>query len=457
MSQQRSKGFWIAFVIISMVFLSGWFVFWELKRGGLESLRTLLGWLPAKEETKTDLDTVVTLAQALMDTGGEEKSFLILFQNDMELRPGGGFIGSFGILKIKDGDPTSLQVHDTINFDGRIPDTVPAPYPMKETLGVKSWKLRDSNFSPDFPTNANQAEDFYHMGKGEERFDGVIAITTHVLASFLEITGPVEIEGYPGTYGSENAILDLEYQVEQDYVKQNIPFGERKSIMGLIAGQIMSRAKDLPIHKKYELFKVLLADLHRKDIQILFRDEALQAQVEKAGWDGRFDQEWKDDYFVVVDSKMNAFKSDLYMERAYEYTVDLSKEKPEALLRITYRHTAKEKSYLTKDYQGYTRVYVPKGSYIESISNLSHPVVYGEELGRKYAGTIVQVPLGSEKTLEYRYILPQNMERHWYDLKIQKQPGMKDVPVKVIVIKSDGSREEHSFEMSRDTVLSRVE
>lgn len=456
MKQKPSKKFWILFVILSIVFLTGWFFFWEWKRGGLTSLRALLGVLPVEEELQTDLQTMIDIGQALSDTQGQEKIFLVLFQNNMELRPGGGFIGSFGVLKIKDGHPTSLVVHDSINFDGRIPDTVVAPYPMKETLGVRSWKLRDSNFSPDFAENAQKAEEFYHLGNGEEEFDGVIGITTRVLESFLEITGPVEVPGYEGSFGAENAVLDLEYQVEQNYYKQGISFGDRKSIMGELSAVIIKKAKELPVEKKYALFKVLLTDLHEKDIQLSFDDPILQAQVEKAGWDGKFDQAWNDDFIFSVDSNMNAFKSDLYMERSYDYTVDLSQAKPKATLRVTYRHTAKEKNYLTKDYQSYTRLYVPKGSFIETISPTTHEVVYGEEFGKKYAGTIIQVPLGTEKTIEYTYTLPETIEKNWYDLKIQKQPGMKANPTHITVIKPDGSREERQFDLKRDTVWSEL-
>lgn len=221
------------------------------------------------------------------------------------------WIGSFGILKIKDGQAVSLEVHDTINFDGRIPDTVPAPYPMKETLGVSSLKLRDSNHSPDFATNAKAAEDFYHLGDGQEQFDGVIGILG-VFESVLEVTGPVEVPGFEGTFGKDNAVLDLECQVEQNYYKQGISFGDRKSIMGELSAQILKKVKDAPFGDKYKLFQILLADLHAKDIQVYFKDEALQYQIKNAGWDGSFDTTWSNDFLFLVDSNANAFKSDLY-------------------------------------------------------------------------------------------------------------------------------------------------
>src|SRR3990167_11027276 len=270
--KKYSTHFWVAFVIGAVIFLSGWFVFWEVKHQGFESLKRLLGAVPVKQEVRTDLETVMSLADALLHTDGEERAYLILFQNNLELRPGGGFIGSFGILKVRDGNVADFAVHDTGNFDGRIPSTVEPPYPMRETLKIDSWKLRDSNYSPDFPENAEWAETFYQMGQGEERFDGVVAVTANVLTSFLKVTGPVEIEGFPGTYSADNAIVDLEYQVEQGYRKQNIAFGERKSVMGMLGLEILHRVKALPLSKKYELFQTTLDDLHKKDIQLIFKD-----------------------------------------------------------------------------------------------------------------------------------------------------------------------------------------
>jgi hypothetical protein len=454
--RKYSTKFWIAFVVVSAVFLTAWFVFWELKNGHLSSLRGLVGLLPVSEETKTDLDTVVYLADSLMDTDGEEKTFLILFQNDLELRPGGGFIGSFGILKVRDGHGTHFAVHDTGNFDGRIPDTVLPPYPMKETLGIPSWKFRDSNYAPDFATNAKQAEDFYHMGQGAEQFDGIVGITTDVLSSFLSVTGPIEIEGFPGTYGADNAVIDLERQVEQDYVKQGIAFGERKSVMGILGSEIIGRVKAMPLSQKYDLFRALLVDLHKKNIQIMLRDESLQDAVVAAGWDGAFDAQWKDDYLFLVDANLNSFKSDYFVKRSYDYTVDLTKETPEATLAVTYDHTAQARDWLTKDYQTFLRVYVPKGSYLTSITGNSKPQVYGEFMGKKYFGVLMQVPIASKKTVTFQYALPKDIERDWYDLEIQKQPGLDGVPVHVTTIAKDGTKTEKDFTLDRDTVLSEV-
>lgn len=455
---QSSWRFWIVFILISLLFLGAWYFYWETRSGrGVGTLSTLSSLLPVSEELRGDLKTAVELAQAVIDTNGEERVFLVLFQNNMELRPGGGFIGAFGIVKIKDGTVTEFSSHDTGNFDGRIPDTVPAPYPMEETLRVKWLKLRDSNLSPDWPTNARMIEEFYRLGQGGETFDGVIGITTNVLTSFLEITGPVEVPGYPGTYGAENAILDLEYQVEKGFDEQGIERGERKEVMNLLGNTILEKVKALSWGDKLRLVQVVLDDLHKKDIMITLKDERLQSVVQKAGWGGDIDQNWRGDSLIAVDSNMGAFKTDYRMRRSLTYTVDLQGEQPQATVVMTYEHTGKARDYMTKDYQSFSRIYAPAGSWLEKVEgHAGKRLVFGEELGRKYFATMIHVPLGATRSVTWRYTLPAALSAD-YDLKIEKQPGVNDMPVTVTVIGKDGSQQTKKTVLNRAFVWSEAE
>lgn len=409
--------------------------------------RDVVDTLPVDEKYKT----VSYLTEYLLREDGVEKTFLVLFQNNMEIRPGGGFIGSFGIVKIKDGHVSQMQIHDTGNFDGRIPNTIKPPYPMEQTVKVKSWKLRDSNYSPDFIVNAKKAEEFYYMGKGEEKFDGVIGITTNVLSSFLKVTGPVEIEGYPGTYGDENAVLALEYQVEKGYAEQNIARGDRKSVMDILAKEVMKKVETLGTKEKFQLSKILLEDLNNKYIQLYFKDPDLQRRVEAVNWAGEADTSWGKDYLMAVDANLGAWKTDYYIQRSMDYTVDLSGENPKALLKITYAHTATQRDYMTKDYLSYFRVYVPQGSWLVDLKNADDPR-FGEELGKKYFGFFVYVPMGQTKTIEINYTLPKEIKNGKYDLKIQKQAGIKEVPVEVHVLDKEGEKD-YSIQLHEDFVL----
>lgn len=451
-SNKSNRNF-ILFWIISILFLSGWYFFWQVRTKGITSVASgFLDLVPMSAERREKLKTVGYFADYLMKKDGEEKTYMLLFQNNMEVRPGGGYIGSFGIVKIKDGKITLLQAHDLSNFDGRVPDGTPPPYPIKETLNVTSWKLRDSNWSPDFPTNAQKAEEFYYMGKGEEKFDGIIAVNTNVLSSFLKITGPVEVEGYPGTYDSENAVLNLEYQVEQGAYKQGEKRGDRKSIMAPLADAIIKKAADLDNSKKIDLAEMLLDDLNSKDIQLYFKDSELEKRAELAGWSGEVDENWNDDYLMLVDANMGSLKSDQVMKRSFEYKVDFSGDVPKARLKITYNHTGKQKDWMTSDYLTYLRVYTPSESWLTDKKNIGD-VKFVEDLGKKYFGTLVSVKLSQTKTIEFDYDLPKDFTSDDYNLLIEKQSGVGTVPGKVTIIDKNGKEKVFDISLAGDWKL----
>ena len=456
MPKGKSNRNFILFWIISILFLTGWYVFWQARTknvfGNLNLKSGFLDLIPMDAERREKLKTVGYFADYMLEEDGREKTFLILFQNNMEIRPGGGYIGSFGILKVKNGKITLMQTHDLSNFDGRIPDGVEAPYPMKETLRVSDWKLRDSNWSPDFSENAKKAEEFYYMGKGEEKFDGIIGIDTNVLTSFLKVTGPVEIEGYPGTYDGENAVISLEYQVEQGSYEQGFKRGDRKSIMEPLAKSILKKVYDLDNFEKIKLAEIILDDLNKKDIQIYFKDSELQKRAELAGWSGSVDRGWDGDYLMLVDANLGALKSDYFVKRSFEYRVDFSGDVPKAQLKITYNHTGEKKDWMTKDYLTYLRVYTQNGSWLTERKNIGD-VKFVEDLEKKYFGTIVTVKLGQSKTIEFDYDLPKSITFENYNFLIQKQSGISEIPGKITIVDKNGKEKVLNIALAGDWKL----
>ncbi|MFA7319474.1 MAG: DUF4012 domain-containing protein [Parcubacteria group bacterium] len=452
MSKARSKKFWIIFWSVAIIFLAGFWLVLEVKNNPTGTISAAIDWVPWLSN-KEELKSMAYFGNYLLKQDDREKTFMLIFQNNMELRPGGGYIGTFGILKMKNGHITGLQTHDLSNFDGRVPNGIPTPYPMEETLKVADWKMRDSNWSPDWATNAEKAEYFYQLGQGQEKFDGIIGINTDVLASFLKVTGPITLADYPGTYDSENAILALEYQVEKGYATQGIDKGDRKTVMNELAEAIMQRVETFTISQKIDLARIILTDLNEKDIQLYFKDAALESYAENVGWAGNVDQKWQQDYLAMVDANLGAFKSDYYMQRSFDYVIDLSGDVPKANLKITYTHTGKVKDWMTRDYLSYLRVYVPSGAWLENSTGWdNNNVQFGTELGKKYFGSIVKVPLGETRTVEISYTLPTDIAIG-YNLLIQKESGLHNVPGKVTIIGKDGQSKVTTIDLQKDWKL----
>lgn len=449
----KGRSFFKTIALMALIaILSGIvYVTWKVKQEGLAGLKDAARLLPVSQNQKDALSTLISLGDFMFAEDDRERVFLVLFQNNWELRPGGGFIGSFGVVKVRNGNITHLEIHDTGNFDGRIPSTVAPPYPMRETLRIDSWKFRDSNFSPDFPTNAKKAEEFYYMGQGSETFDGIIGITANVLTSMLEVTGPITLAGYPGTYSKEDAIYTLEYQVEKGYVEQGISKGERKSVMRDLAKAIMDKLGPLNVAKKIQLGQIALDRLKSKDIQLYFANPALQKVVQQQGWGGTVDQSWQGDYLMMVDANLGAYKSDYFMKREFAYTVDLSKETPTATLSITYHHTAPKRDWLVNHYKTFLRVYTPAQSWLTDRQNLGEPT-FSSEFNKTSFGFLVDVTVTEQKIVTMTYQLPQSVVQD-YKLKIQKQPGVTNVPGKVTLIDPSGTKSERTLTLNEDTIL----
>ncbi|HMN19389.1 MAG TPA: DUF4012 domain-containing protein [Candidatus Moranbacteria bacterium] len=456
MSREYSNKFWIAFWGIAAIFLTGWYFYWEGKNKGMgAAVEKAVSSLPISKEKKDVYGAVAKIGDYFLFTNGAERNVLVLLQNEMELRPGGGFLGAFAIIRIKDGKVVSMETHDLSNFDRTIPPVLSPPYPIKETMRTRAWKMRDSNWSPDFKTNAAQALEMYRLGGGKERFDAIVAINGRVLETLLAVTGPVELEGYPGAYDSESAILKLEYQVEKGFDEQGIERSDRKVVMGELAGAIAGKLEEASLKSKVSLAQLLMDDLEKKDIQLFFFDEELQQAAEKAGFAGRMDAKWDGDYLLAVDANLGSYKSDYYVKREMDYSVDLSGEAPLAKLKITYTHTAKQRDWMTKDYLTYLRVYVPEGSWLTESSNFDD-ARFGNEGERKYFGALVRVPLASSKTVELVYALPKELKEKPYDLLIQKQSGTGQVPLGVHITFPDGRKDGFAKLLDKDMVLGEV-
>lgn len=442
----------IIFWAIALPLLLGWFVFWQIKNENFSFFKKFLGLIPIEKQTKNEIRTAADIVEYLSKKDDQEKIFLLLFQNNMEIRPSGGYMGSFGILKIKNGSIVSIEAHDTNIFDGRVPDGTPTPFPMPELLNIKDWKMRDSNWFPDFKESAQKAEGFYKAGQGQENFDGIIGINAVVLPSVLEITGPVSVDGYENDFNSENAMINLEHAVEKGYKDAGVKHADRKNILKSMSGILSEKVKNLSLSKKFELLKAIEGDLNQKDIQLFFRDAVLQQKIEEISWAGKVNADWKQDYLMINDANLGALKSDLKIKREIEYNLDLSQEKPLANLKIKYIHTGKIKDWMTNNYQGYLRVYVPNGSWLEESVNVGEKR-FTEEYNKKVFGFIIKAPMDKTTEIELRYTLPENIKSQPYNLLIQKQSGVENVPVKIHIKDKFGMEHNYTLNLTKDYIL----
>src|SRR3989339_2051305 len=126
----------------------------------------------------------------------EEKTYLILYQNDKERRATGGFLTFYAIFKIKNGKMTIGQSDDIYSLDASISDHPKAPQEIiTYHKGVSVFNIRDSNLSPDFVESVKLFESLYQKSGSKVKYDGIIAIDSKILVDMLRIFGDTQADG----------------------------------------------------------------------------------------------------------------------------------------------------------------------------------------------------------------------------------------------------------------------
>jgi len=369
----------------------------------------------------------------------EEKTYLFLLQNSDELRPTGGFIGTYGIVKVKDGNVETFDTDNIYALDGAAERflRITPPAPVGKYLRVGAWFMRDSNWSPDFPTAAAKAEWFYRAEGGrEKKIDAVIAVTPTFIENVLRQIGNIEMDGE--TFTPENLMDVLQYKVEKEYYEKGIPEVQRKDIVGKLGENIFDRLSNLPSSRWADLFRVADEALTERHLLVWSEDQELQTIIVREGWSGKI-LESDGDYLMVIDANLAALKTDGVMDKKINYSIskDLSGNL-RAKVDIIYKNNGTF-TWKTTRYRTYTRVYVPEGSVLIGGSGMMEndriydparrlgKIDVGEELGKTYFGAFISIEPGKEGTLSFEYTLSEKIksqiDQGLYKLLVQKQSG----------------------------------
>ena len=386
----------------------------QINRGG-EYIQTLEKFMPFMEK--------------LFD-GGSYK-FLILFQNNMELRPTGGFIGSYAILNIERGRVTDFKIHDVYDADGKLLAHVEPPLPIREYMSQPNWFLRDSNFDPDFMLSAQQAEWFLEK-ELSEKFDVVMGVNFNVLKEILKITGPVYLPDYREYITADNVFIKATTYIQKGFFPGSTAKGDflgsvGKAIFNVIIQREVSMLNLLP---------VINERLDEKDILIYFHDEILQNKIEEYGWGGRIiDLECNvnyclADYLAIIEANLGVNKANLYVQKKVELVKKfLDGSDIETRIKIVYTNSSPSEVFPSGSYKNYNRIYVPRGVVISEAridgKEVERLDIRDYEKDKSEVGMWVVV--GPQKKVEVDIAYTQasgfSPEYKVYQFFYQKQPG----------------------------------
>ena len=436
-------------------------------------VRTLIGqldeWLPLAQD---GLKLAPHLPQVMGMDG--PRRYLILAQNEDELRPTGGFISGAGLLVVENGRILDLSFLDATQVDNwqEKPYEFP-PQPLYDLMALELFLFRDANFWPDFPTSAEKAMALYKYGQDTPELDGALAVDQQFMRLLLEAIGPVSELESGQIIDSDNIVeyLQAAWAIRDDQAVRDWIFN-RKAFIGLFAAAILAKIEsNFADVDPVLLSRNMMQAIETKHLQVYMRDPAISAVLNELHWDGRLPDNPQHDFLMAVDTNVGYTKANALVTRSLAYQVRIRADgTAEAEATVTYQHggvdtggactqdvvynleTAVDyQTLVDRCYWPYLRLYVPYGSQLQ---DSSRHVVRAEATisGGTWDGTAqavndlggltafanyMVVPRGRQINSFFSYQLPpvirSNNGQNQYRLDIFKQAGTRSQPVSVTI------------------------
>jgi len=391
--------------------------------------------LPMLQTWLSVAERLLPIAPTLLGIG-TPTNFLIEVLDSTELRPGGGFIGNYGIATLSGGRLTAAHITDVDLLDrpfesagGQI--TFPAAYTWFDI--APTWSLRDSNLDADFPTAARYGELTYRREGGNVPIQGVIAITPALIQKALNITGPINVPEYHETVTAQNLIALIHYH-------QLGPAGEgsettpspdghsslRKRFTAWLADHFLARVRQLPSSALGKFLELMVSSMHSKDLQIYFNSSVAESVLQSYNLGAAIRSPQGDSLFVV-DANISANKANSFIINTIDDQVTIDAHgNATHRTTISYAWTVEGQNYGDPLYRDYSRVYVPPGSILRMQTGWE-PRGTSQAFGREIWAGFFTLTFGQTRTISLVWTVPEAAKKGlngWhYQYLIQRQPG----------------------------------
>jgi len=386
-------------------------------RDGISSVKDLIAQLSTGTETFQKI--VVFLPDLLGVT--DRQRYLILLQNESELRSTGGWLTSYGIVGIEGGQIRELFVDDIYNADGTLKaqgKAFTAPKSMQQALGITSWPFSLINWYPDLTETEVSAEPYIEaLGKGND-LDGVITIDISFIQKLLDEWGGIEVPGETEIITSSNLYSKI-FQMHEDFVPGST---QKTTFLADLANQIISKLLSMNMSDLIGLGSVFEESFNEKHLQATFKNSDAFDFFNDKSWAGALDSRYSEAP-IAVDWNWGGNKANLYLNKNYNLAVDINNvDTIDFTYTISTENSSKTTTYPEGDYINYQRIYIPSNATVLSVKGLKdNKFDTYKESGFKVVGGWFNVPIGNINTFEISYRITRSSNSLNFPLEVNGQ------------------------------------
>lgn len=386
------------------------------------------------------------------------KTYLLLFQNNMELRPGGGFIGSYGIVTVDKGKIVGFHIQDVYDADGQLKGHIEPPFAIRRYIPLVHLYLRDSNFDVDFTKNAYNAAYLLQQETGQ-KVDGVIGVDLSFVKRILASVGSVYVATYNETVTADNLFTLAENHAEKNFFPGST---QKKDFLRSLYEALQAKLASQTINY-VSLSENILQAIKEKHVLIAVSDQAAQDLFTLNGfssalWDPRSQKENTiNDFFGMNEANIGVNKVNYYVSRSVDQQVSINDlGNISGVVTIAYNNKS-DGTWPGGPYKNYLRILLPHEAQLVKLSidgqeqqvipavtdfltyeakNFIAPkgleVEQTQEQGKNSYGFLITVDPKSTKTITFSYVFTQNVDLTQalihYNLFLFKQPGIEKYP-----------------------------
>jgi hypothetical protein len=367
-----------------------------------------------------------------------DKTYLLILQDNGEIRNTGGEIACMGLLTLHDGNVKGLQVWNSYVGQTNATVRIDEPQSFIWFFGTEYVKLYDANVQYDFASFAPfMLSSFYNVTG--RHVDGIIAVDFTALKEILKLTGPISVSGHNLT--SRN-VADMMYYYSAQSKAELVNL---LSELGLTIARIIHDSSP-PL--KVAFFNAARQLVSEKHLQFYVPgDFVLQAF-------GSASTPPQADFVSVVDYNLGSAKADPGIHRSIDSHVEILAN-GSTISRLTVTWTNDD----WWDYNVFTTVLIPAKAEVTEASH--HAQTFEGPLKARgpdftALSARVVVPANGTCSVTYTYEQPKNVHGNGlgqhYDLYVQKQAGIDAYTLDAAVQLPPGATLIHSENVGADQV-----
>jgi len=395
--------------------------------------------IPSLQKVKKELSFVIEMLSVVkkliprMDffmAKDTTRKFLLLFANNMELRPGGGFIGSFGVLTVHDYTFEDIRVYDVYDADGQLKAHIDPPEPIRLYLNQPHWFLRDSAFSPDFIENYSQAKFFLEREMNMGGFSGALLMTTTSIENVLGAFDSVYIPDFDENITQKNFYLKAQIYSEKDFFPGSI---QKKSFLSSLTRQLFIRLEDVSPKNLLMEFK---KSLDEKQMVLYVDDPAVQNILDSLYWSGTVIEPQCTakidncivDFLFPADANLGVNKANFFVKRQVSLKMNFDQDGTvHHSLSILFKNESAGDVFPGGTYKNYLQILLPRNTNVETVTKNDVLIENVDERNEevKTIGFYFEVPPQKKTEIRVNYTLEEALKKGKgaYQLIIQKQIG----------------------------------